>query len=224
VAGSPQRFNRSILGCPALVSRLVLEGQHEWHQGCVNTISFTPSGTSLISGSDDRHIVLGDWQTGAIKLRWHSGHHNNVFQAKAMPFSDERVLVTCAADGQVRISEIKDGGEVHTRGLVQHRGRAHKLAVDPNSPHMVLSTGEDGYVQQMDIRESNGSVELVRVCKPTARRGGFRVVGLNSIALNPANPHMFCTGGDDPICRVWDRRKLPHRCTFSQACLVKLTT
>jgi hypothetical protein len=60
---SPQKFSRSVRGSAALVSRLELEAVHEWHDGCVNTISFTPSGTALISGSDDRHIVVGDWQT-----------------------------------------------------------------------------------------------------------------------------------------------------------------
>ena len=60
---SPQKFSRSIRGSTALVSRLELAHVHEWHAGCVNTISFTPSGTALISGSDDRHIVVGDWQT-----------------------------------------------------------------------------------------------------------------------------------------------------------------
>jgi hypothetical protein len=60
---SPQKFSRCVRGSAALVSRLELEAVHEWHDGCVNTISFTPSGTALISGSDDRHIVVGDWQT-----------------------------------------------------------------------------------------------------------------------------------------------------------------
>lgn len=209
--GSPQKFTKRVRGSPALVSRLTLEAEHIWHNGCVNTISFAPSGRRLISGSDDRHIVLGDWQTGAICSRWHSGHHNNVFQAKCVPMSDERQLVSCAADGQVRISELAEDGSATTRPVMQHRGRAHKLAVDPNSPHTVLSTGEDGYVQEIDLRMGHESTQLVRVSKPTARQGARRVVGLNSISLNPMDPHYFCTGGEDAICRVWDRRKLPHR-------------
>ena len=213
---SPSQFSRCMRSSEALVSRLRLEHTHAWHDGCVNTISFAQSGRLLISGSDDRHIVMGDWQTGAMLHRWHSGHRNNVFQAKTMPFSNERTLVSCAADGQVRVSEVKDDGEVETRGLVQHRGRAHKLAIDHTSPHLVLSTGEDGYVHQIDTRMGQGATELVRVQGPRkvdAPDGGSvrwnRVVGQNSIALHPANPNYFCTGGDDPICRIWDRRRLP---------------
>ncbi len=32
--------------------------------GCVNTVSFNPSGDLLVSGSDDQAIMLWDWRTG----------------------------------------------------------------------------------------------------------------------------------------------------------------
>lgn len=76
----------------------------EKHKGCVNTVSFNADGDILISGSDDRRVILWDWQLGKVKLSFHSGHGNNVFQAKFMPFSDDRTIVTCAADGMVIIS------------------------------------------------------------------------------------------------------------------------
>lgn len=81
--------------------RLDLHGKLEMHRGCVNTVSFSSDGDILVSGSDDRRVILWDWQSGCAKLAFHSGHNNNVFQAKFMPFSDDRSIVTCAADGQV---------------------------------------------------------------------------------------------------------------------------
>lgn len=36
----------------------------EGHDGCVNTISFTDDGDTLISGSDDRSIIMWDWNKG----------------------------------------------------------------------------------------------------------------------------------------------------------------
>jgi len=71
------------------------------HRGCVNTVSFNTDGDILVSGSDDWRVILWDWETGGIKLSFHSGHTNNVFQAKIMPHSEDRSIVTCAADGQV---------------------------------------------------------------------------------------------------------------------------
>lgn len=75
----------------------------EKHRGCVNTVSFNESGDILVSGSDDRKVILWDWEIGHAKLSFHSGHVHNVFQAKFMPYSysDDCSLVTCAADGQV---------------------------------------------------------------------------------------------------------------------------
>jgi DDB1- and CUL4-associated factor 8 len=81
--------------------RLRNDKKLEKHQGCVNTVSFSSDGSIIASGSDDRNIILWDWDAGTIKLQFHSGHSNNVFQARFMPFTDDRIMVTCAADGEV---------------------------------------------------------------------------------------------------------------------------
>jgi hypothetical protein len=38
---------------------------------------------------------------GRVRLRFDSGHDNNVFQARMLPHSSGSRLITCAADGQV---------------------------------------------------------------------------------------------------------------------------
>lgn len=84
-----------------LVLRLDIHKTLAKHRGCVNTVSFNQDGGILISGSDDRMIMLWNWDAGCVKLSFHSGHTDNVFQAKIMSYSDDRSVVTCAADGQV---------------------------------------------------------------------------------------------------------------------------
>lgn len=44
-----------------------LHRKHELvgHDGCVNTVCFTPDGHKLLSGSDDRVIRIWDWENGA---------------------------------------------------------------------------------------------------------------------------------------------------------------
>lgn len=84
-----------------LVLRLELYRRLEHHRGCVNTVSFNADGRILVSGSDDMRVILWDWDIGQVKLAFDSGHLQNVFQAKFMPYSDDRRIVTCAADGQV---------------------------------------------------------------------------------------------------------------------------
>lgn len=64
------------------------------------------------------------------------------------------MIVSCARDNQVRLSELNTSGQVWcSRKLAQHRGPAHKLSVSPETPHVVLSAGEDAVVYSIDIRE-----------------------------------------------------------------------
>ena len=85
----------------SLVHRLKLDKLLDEHDGCVNTISFNPSGEVLLSGSDDLRIMVWDWATATCRLAIEPGHRNNIFQAKTMPHSSDKTIVSCAADGQV---------------------------------------------------------------------------------------------------------------------------
>lgn len=49
----------------------------------------------------------------------------------------------------MRRSQILERGQVNTSLLGRHMGRAHKLAVEPGSPHIFYTCGEDGSVQHV---------------------------------------------------------------------------
>uniref|UniRef100_A0A452YSL4 Uncharacterized protein n=1 Tax=Aegilops tauschii subsp. strangulata TaxID=200361 RepID=A0A452YSL4_AEGTS len=132
-----------------LVMRLQIHRKLNKHTGCVNTVGFNAAGDTLISGSDDQRVMLWDWDTGAVKMQFHSGHGDNVFQARFMPYTNDRTIVTCSADGEVRVAKIQDGRDVLTSLLGEHDGRAHKLAIEPGSPYIFYSCGEDGHVQHV---------------------------------------------------------------------------
>ena len=59
-----------------LLHRLKLDKLLDEHDGCVNTVQFTPSGDLLLSGSDDLQIIIWDWATGQACL---SGGDSRVF-------------------------------------------------------------------------------------------------------------------------------------------------
>lgn len=84
-----------------LVLRFGVHRKLDNHRGCVNTVSFNADGDTLVSGSDDRKVILWDWDAGRVKLSFDSGHSNNVFQARFMPYTGDRIIITCAADGEV---------------------------------------------------------------------------------------------------------------------------
>ncbi|KAI4350247.1 hypothetical protein L6164_004719 [Bauhinia variegata] len=203
---SGRNFAHRLGGSQDLVLRLDIHRKLAKHRGCVNTVSFNGDGDILVSGSDDRRVILWDWETGNIKLSFHSGHVNNVFQAKLMPHSNDRSIVTCAADGQVRHTQILERGGVETKLLAKHQGRAHKLAIEPGSPHIFYTCGEDGLVQHFDLR--TGAATELFTCQPiNDRRNYMPVIHLNAIAIDPRNPNLFAVAGSDEYTRLYDIRK-----------------
>ena len=143
--------------------------------------------------------MLWDWQPGRAVLQYASGHRNNVFQARVMPESGNRTVVSCAADGQVRVATIPEGtrgARVETRKLAKHQGRAHKLALQPGSAHCFYSCGEDGEVRHYDLRQpaaGNRRLLVVHGCQVG------RPVELNSIDCSALDTHQFCLGGGDEV-------------------------
>ncbi|CAA2955316.1 DDB1- and CUL4-associated factor 8 isoform X2 [Olea europaea subsp. europaea] len=200
-----RNFAHRLAASEGVVLRLDILRKLEKHKGCVNTVSFNADGDILVSGSDDRSVILWGWETGRVRLSFHSGHHNNVFQAKIMPYTEDRKIVTCAADGQVRLAQILERGKVETKLLAEHEGRAHKLAIEPGSPHIFYTCGEDGLVQHIDLRTSIAT-ELF-TCQSVHPQNYKSVIQLNTISIDPRNPNFFAVGGSDQFARLFDIRK-----------------
>ncbi|CAL5341338.1 unnamed protein product [Camellia sinensis] len=202
---STRHFARRLGASQDLVLRLDIFRKLEKHRGCVNTVSFNADGDIVVSGSDDRRVILWDWETGYVKVSFHSGHNNNVFQAKIMPYTEDRSIVTCAADGQVRHAQILERGKVETKLLGKHQRRAHKLAVEPGSPYIFYTCGEDGLVQHFDLR--TGAATQLFTCQSLHDNSYLPMIHLNAIAIDPRNPNLFAVAGSDAYTRLYDIRK-----------------
>ncbi|XP_064651323.1 DDB1- and CUL4-associated factor 8-like [Lineus longissimus] len=199
----PQSIFRSRLTSNiSLVQRLKLQYKMEKHDGCVNALHFNNTGTLLASGSDDLKVVVWDWARNKDHMVFESGHRSNVFQAKFMPYSGDCHIVTCARDGQVRLAELSLTGVCKaTKKLAQHKGAAHKLALQYDSPHEFLSCGEDAVTFQIDLRQEKAN-------KLHLTKEGDRKIALYSIHSNPSNSYEFCVGGRDHYIRIYDKRKI----------------
>ncbi|XP_040911286.1 DDB1- and CUL4-associated factor 8 [Toxotes jaculatrix] len=197
------QFVRRVCGARGLVQRLELQGRLEKHTGCVNTLHFNPSGTRLASGSDDLRVMIWDWAIRHAELEFDSGHKSNVFQAKFLPHSGDSTLAMCARDGQIRVAELSATQRCkNTKRVAQHKGAAHKLALEPDSPCSFLSAGEDAVVFGIDLRLDRPANKLVVV------KEGDKKVGLYTIFVNPAKTHHFAVGGRDQYVRIYDQRKI----------------
>ncbi|XP_075878050.1 DDB1- and CUL4-associated factor 8 isoform X1 [Nelusetta ayraudi] len=198
-----QQFVRRVCGARGLVQRLELQGRLERHTGCVNTLHFNPSGTRLASGSDDLRVVIWDWAVRRAELEFDSGHKSNVFQAKFLPHSGDSTLAMCARDGQIRVAELSATQRCkNTKRVAQHKGAAHKLALEPDSPCSFLSAGEDAVVFGIDLRLDRPANKLVVV------KEGDKKVGLYTIFVNPAKTQHFAVGGRDQYVRIYDQRMI----------------
>ncbi|POO01551.1 WD repeat containing protein [Trema orientale] len=196
------------LDLKVIVRKLNLYGKLKGHKGCVNTVEFNSTGDLLVSGSDDKQVMFWDWASHTRRLSYAPGHHENIFQARIMPFTDDRHIVTSSGDGQIRLGQVLDDGQVDTTRLGTHEGHVYKLAVEPGSPHIFYSCGEDGLVQHFDLR-SNFATTLLCCTSLTEnnKQRRNRVVSLNAIVIDPRNPHYFAVGGAEEFARVYDIRK-----------------
>ena len=68
-----------------LIHRLQLDRKLDNHEGCVNTVAFNPSGDRLVSGSDDLHINIWDWQLGALLTSLSSRRSRGIGALGTMP-------------------------------------------------------------------------------------------------------------------------------------------
>lgn len=53
------------------------------------------------------------------------------------------------------LGQVLENGSVETKRLSKHQGRVHSLAVEPGSPYVFYSCGEDGFVQHVGFLSSD---------------------------------------------------------------------
>ncbi|XP_027343567.1 DDB1- and CUL4-associated factor 8 [Abrus precatorius] len=202
----PNAFARRFSASEVLVKNMSLYGKLDGHEGCVNAVEFNSTGDLLVSGSDDRQVMFWNWASKTRLFAYASGHTDNIFQTKIMPFTDDCRIVTSAGDGQVRLGLLREDGIVDTAMLGKHQGCVYKLAVEPGSPYIFYSCGEDGFIQHFDLRSSSAT-KLFCCSSVRNNKQPPSKIGLNSIVIDSRNPYYFAVGGSDEYARVYDIRK-----------------
>ena len=193
-------FTNRRIGSLDLVKRMEFGYKLEGHKGCVNALHFNSAGDFLASGSDDRDIIIWEWENKKKALRFASKHESNVFQSKFLRLTGNAHIVSTSRDGQVRLAILRNS-EVTTMKLAQHRGSSNKLALLPNSPHNFISCGDDGVLFNIDVREQK-PVKLL-----TQKDGeGGKTISAYTVNANPMDDNLIATAGRDPHIRIYDRR------------------
>ncbi|EIW71830.1 hypothetical protein TREMEDRAFT_27687 [Tremella mesenterica DSM 1558] len=198
------------------------------HTGCVNALSWSDDGSTLLSGSDDKKICI--WKadpsptsgtaTSPHPLRLTetitTGHWANIFSARLLPNTNTPTIVSCAGDRDVRVFEVERLGRAEdhrgqralwgvdgpgVRILKCHRDRTKRIATE-NSPHLFMTVSEDGTVRQHDLR-------IPHRCKDECPDPLFRAPGevdLYSLSVSLPAPYMFAVAGRTDCAFICDRR------------------
>ncbi|XP_017752740.1 PREDICTED: WD and tetratricopeptide repeats protein 1 isoform X2 [Eufriesea mexicana] len=190
-----------------LISRLGLEKELVGHTGCVNCLEWNESGQILASASDDMNIILWDPFRYEKKLVLHTRHHGNIFSVKFMPKSNDRILVSGAGDGKVRVRDINLLEPIFSCNC--HIGRVKRIATANTVPFLFWSAAEDGLILQYDIRAPHSckSTDCNSVLVNLVNHAGRYAEG-KCISVNPKKPELIAIGANDAYIRMYDRRMI----------------
>uniref|UniRef100_A0A674AB75 DDB1- and CUL4-associated factor 6-like n=1 Tax=Salmo trutta TaxID=8032 RepID=A0A674AB75_SALTR len=199
-------FTRSnYLGRKEFVQRLKLEASLDVHEGSVNTICWNDTGEYILSGSDDDKLVITNPYSRKVKASITSWHRSNILSAKFMPQTNDRMIVSAAADGKIFLTNVERGSNMDP--VLQyhcHNGAAYEILMVPSDPHSFLSCGEDGTIRWFDVRVSPGCWQTN--CKKDILIDCRRAV--TSMTISPVESFYLATGCSDSSVRIYDRRML----------------
>ncbi|XP_042203243.1 DDB1- and CUL4-associated factor 5-like isoform X2 [Homarus americanus] len=186
------------------------------HYGCVNAIEFSREGDLLVSGGDDRRVLL--WNVdGALSgnHRPHTmkGEHNsNIF---CLSFDSCNTKIFSAGnDEQVIVHDLKTG---ETVDVFLHREAVYGVSVSPTHDSVFASAGEDGQVLLYDMRESATSDPVCLARYHDA---------FHAVQFHPIESVFVVTANSREGVSLWDIRKprIPvlrygeKRCAQSSMC------
>ncbi|RMJ21725.1 hypothetical protein PHISP_07407 [Aspergillus sp. HF37] len=161
------------------------------HTGCVNALSWSKSGRLLASGSDDKHLNVYTYQPDsstapfALNTTVLTGHRANIFAVKFMPHSNDRTLITCAGDSQVRVFDLEHSTT---------NGNAASASTSTASARSQRFNNFFGGMRYLS--EGNTNARVYRSHADRVKR-----------IVTESSPFLFLTCSEDGEVRQWDLRQ-----------------
>jgi WD40 repeat protein len=160
--------------------------------GSVNSATFSPDGSRIVTGSRDRIARIWDIESGADlrKFSGENGHTDSVNSSVFSPDADGKHILTASDDGTVKLWDAATGDVVGT--FNGHAGAVNSAVFSPDGS-LMLSASSDGTARLWDTESGE---ELVRY------EGHAEAV---LAARFSDDAKYIVTAGADDTARVWNR-------------------
>jgi len=156
------------------------------HYGDVYSVSFSPDGKLLASGSNDNTIKI--WEVGSWKLiKTLEGHSSYVYSVSFSP--DGKLLASGSGDKTIKIWEVGSWELIKT--LEGHSSGVYSVSFSPDGKFLV-SGSWDKTIKIWEV----GSWKLIKTLKGHSS-------GVLSVSFSP-NGNYLASGGSDGLIRIWE--------------------
>ncbi|XP_058809986.1 DDB1- and CUL4-associated factor 5 [Phymastichus coffea] len=169
------------------------------HYGCINAIEFSKEGDLLVSGGDDKRVLL--WKT-AKAIRNHgkpvvmkAQHMSNIFCLGYNCCNSK--IFSAGNDDQVIVHDLVTTDVLN---FFRHEKPVYGLSPHPHNENVFSSACDDGRVLIYDIRGTASSAESF-LCI-AQHKSPF-----HAVQFNPADPKMLATANAKEGVSMWDVRK-----------------
>ncbi|XP_058445214.1 uncharacterized protein DDB_G0283357 [Malaya genurostris] len=169
------------------------------HYGCVNAIEFSQEGELLVSGGDDRRVLL--WHVDKSILEKESPasmqkqHLSNIF---CLGIDSRNARIFSGGNDDVVIVH-----DVQTRESVDvflHSKPVYGLSIDPSNDDLFATAGEDGKILIFDMRDGSDVMCVSRCRSP-----------YHAVMHHPYDAGFIVTANAKEGAALWDLRapKMP---------------
>ena len=162
------------------------------HSGPVNTVTFSPDGLSILSGSADQSVRVWDTNSGK-QLRLLTGHVGPVIAAAFD--ADQEWLVTGGDDGTVRLWNSRE--IVPPEILFRSDSWIRSLAIHPTSKLIAAGLDSGKILLIEEFPDSSGSLDS-HVVTLTGHMAKVNTVTFST------DGNRLITAGADGIVKLWD--------------------
>ncbi|KAG8179420.1 hypothetical protein JTE90_026320 [Oedothorax gibbosus] len=166
------------------------------HYGCVNAIEFSNNGEWLVSGGDDKRVLIWNIDRTLSNSRqpkvMKGEHHSNIF-CLGFSYSNAK-LFSAGNDEQVILHDVATS---EAADVFLHDEAVYGLSVDPFNEDVFASACDDGRILIWDTRSTLAEPFVLDTCSSA----------YHAVMYNPVEPKFLATANaKDGVC-LWDIRK-----------------